>query len=299
MAGAEGRPSDFLFRPLRKPEEYRHAEELQREALGPEAALSVPAALLRSLQDQGGLALGAFADIYVAGLTAASLGWDGTTLYQQVHLTAVRPEYQSHRLGARLMAYLRDEVLRLGLGEARWSYDPLHRPSASLSVRRLGGRPDAYRPNYYGDLVGAGADRPHEESDRLHVRWTLGDPAVERRLAGELPSAADDLARHRRSSALVETEAAESGLRVPTAVAEPCGASAHLEIPFDLVSVRTHEAASVRRWRHAVRDAFRAAFDLGYVVDDFTVVPIEHERRAFYLLRPGRPGPTAPGPSGT
>ncbi len=294
MAGPPGRPSDFLFRPLRKPEEYRHAEELEREALGPEAALAVPAPLLRSLQDQGGLVLGAFADIYVAGVAVASLGWDGTTLFQQVHLAAVRPEYQNHRLGPRLLAYLRDEVLRLGLGEARWSFDPLHHPSASLSVRRLGARPDRYLANYFGDL--AGADRPHEESDRLHVRWALADPEVERRLAGPPPDASAERTRVERSSAVLETEAAESGLRVPTAVGEPSGASASVEIPFDLQTVRTHEAASVRRWRHAVRDAFRAAFDVGYAVDDFAVVPIEHERRAFYLLRPAPSPGAAPDP---
>ncbi len=295
MATAAGGPRDFTFRPLRTPEEFRHAETLQREAPGADAALAVPAPTLRTLQDNGGLVLGAFADIYLAGVAVAALGWDGTTLYQNVLATVVRPEYQNHRVGFRLGAFLRDEVLRLGLGEVRWAFDPVHRPSASLSVRRFGARPDALLANYYGRL--AEPDGPRDESDRLHVRWTLADPAVERRLAGTLPTATEDAARLDGAAPLVETELGESGLRLPTAVAEPDGRRAHLEVPFDLASIRAHEPASVRRWRHASRDAFRAAFDLGYVVDDFASVSIAHERRCFYFLGPAPPPAEAGAPA--
>ena len=282
MATPDRRPGDFAFRPLRKPEEFRHAEQLQREALGSEEVLAVPSSLLRSIQDNGGLVLGAFADIYLAGVTVSSIGWDGSTLYHQSLVTAVRPEYQNHRLGLRLKALQRDEVLRLGLGEIRWAFDPLQRAAASLAVRHLGARPDAYLPNYHGHLEAT--DRPRDESDRLHVRWALRGAEVERRLGGELPRPEDDLRRHASSSAVVETEPGESGLRLPSAVAEPSGPTASLEIPFDLGSILVHEPGSVRRWRHAVRDGFRAALDLGYAVEDIATVSLEHERRCFYFL---------------
>jgi predicted GNAT superfamily acetyltransferase len=289
-AGSAG----FAFRPLRKPEEFRHAEELQREALGAEAPLAVPAGLLKELQEHGGLVLGAFADIYLAGLTASAIGWDGATLYHQSLVTVVRPEYQQHRVGLRLKAFQRDEVLRLGLAEVRWTIDPIHRAAASLSVRRLGARPDAYLANYFGQVEAPGG--PREESDRLRLRWSLSDPEVERRVGGTTPTPADDLARHGRSSTIVRTETSETGLRLPTAVEEPDGPSASLEIPFDLGSLRAHEPASVRRWRHAVRDGLRAAFDLGYRIDDLASVSLEHERRAFYFLSPGEPAAPPPAP---
>lgn len=297
MAKAPGGPGDFTFRPLKKPEEYRHAEELQTEALGSDAPLAVPSSLLKTVQDTGGLVLGAFADIYLAGVTVSSLGWDGTTLYHHAHVTVVRPEYQNHRVGFRLKAFQREEVLRLGLAEVRWTFDPLQRASASLAVRRLGARPDGYLTNYFGHL---GEGEPsRDESDRLHVRWELGAPEVERRLGGELPSPEDDRRRRAGSSPVLETEVGESGLRLPTAVAEPTGPSASLEVPFDLASIRAHEPGSVRRWRHAVRDGFRAAFDLGYAVDDFAVIPVDHERRGFYLLHRAlsgsEPPPSPPG----
>jgi chorismate synthase len=294
-ARGDDKVEGFRFRRLEKPEEFRQVDDVGRAVWGPDAAgAALPVPLLRALQDNGGLVLGAFADIYLAGFTASLIGWDGGTLYHYSHLTAVRPEYQNHHLGFRLKAFQRDEVLRLGLHEIRWAFDPLQSRGAWLNVRRLGARPDRYFPHYYGQL--SDAVNQGLETDRIRAVWSLATPAVEERMAGRYPTADEDRARWTASSAMVETEPGESGIRVPTSVAEPSGASAHLEIPFDLALVRQHEPHALRRWRHAVRDAFRAATDLGYRVDDFAVVSAEHERRSFYFLRPGLPDPPAPAP---
>jgi chorismate synthase len=293
--GVSERVEGFRFRRLEKPEEFRQVADVER-AIGGEAAGggTLPIRVQRALQDNGGLVIGAFADIYLAGIAASMIGWDGTTLYHYSLLTAVRPEYQHHGLGFRLKTAQRDEVLRLGLKEIRWVVDPLQSRAVALSVRRLGARPDRYFPHYFGQL----ADSANEglETDRMRVVWAIDSPAVETRIGEGPPSATDDRARWDRSSAIVETEPGDTGLRVPTAVAEPAGESAHLEIPFDLALVRQHEPKGLRRWRHAVRDAFRAAQDLGYVVDDFAVLAPEHERRSFYFLsRAPAPAPAPPG----
>jgi chorismate synthase len=293
-----GRSDGFRFRRLEKPEEFRQVDELQAAVWGPESTLSVPPPLLRALQDNGGLVLGAFADIYLAGVTVSVLGWDGTTLYHYSHLTVVRPEYQNHRLGFALKAFQREEVLRLGLTQVRGAFDPLQSRTAHLFVRRLGGLPDRYLNHYFGQLADS-ANRGLE-TDRLRFVWSLASPHVEDRIAGKLPTPEEDRRRWASASAIVETEAGESGLRVPTAVGEPSGADAHLEIPFDLSALREHDPGSLRRWRHAVRDAFRAALDLGYGVDDFVVVSTEHERRSFYLLsKRSVPGPVPEAPGGS
>ncbi len=284
---AEG-GTGFRFRRLEKPEEFRQAEEVERQALAEDALLVVPAAVQRTFQDTGGLVLGAFADIHLAGVVAASLGWDGSVLYQQLHAVAVRPEYQNHHVGFRLLAYLRDEVLGLGLAEVRGTIDPLQSRAAHLAIRRLGGRPTGYLPDHFGRRTeGPSAD---PETDRLLVRWKLADPAVERAMARSDGSPEGLLTRWHGSSAVVETEPGESGLRVPRSVVEPDGRPAHLEVPFDMAALREHEPASTRRWRHAVRDAFRLVFELGYVPDEFAVLSVEHERRAFYFL--SRPAET-------
>jgi predicted GNAT superfamily acetyltransferase len=276
---------DFRFRKLEKPEEFRQLLEVHRAVWGDEG---VPAPLQRAFQDNGGLVLGGFVDIHLVGFAVSFLGWDGTSLFHYSHITAVRPEYQNHHLGFRLKAFQRDEVLKLGLSEIRWTFDPLQSRNAWLNVRLLGGVPDRYFIHYYGQMPDA---LNHDlETDRLRLRWELSSPHVEKRLGGVLPTAEENISRWKRSVAVVETEVGEKGLRLPTAVGEPTGESAYLEIPFDLATVREHEPEKLRQWRHAVRDGFRAAFDMGYRVDDFGVVTVDHERRSLYFLSPAPKG---------
>jgi predicted GNAT superfamily acetyltransferase len=168
-------------------------------------------------------------------------------------------------------------------------FDPLQSRIAYLYVRRLGGTPDRYYVHYYGQLDSE-VDRG-VESDRVRLVWALADPRTEERMAGRLPTPEEDEARWRRSTAIVETSVGESGIRIPSVVTEPTAAEAHLEIPFDLRLVREHEPDSLKTWRRATRDAFRAAFDSGYRVEDFAVVRADHERRGFYFLRAAEPPP--------
>ncbi|MCI4362612.1 MAG: hypothetical protein L3J77_05425, partial [Thermoplasmata archaeon] len=123
--------------------------------------------------------------------------------------------------------------------------------------------------------------------------WKLNDPAVVARLEGKTPSRAEDEARFASSEPIVETEVDDQGLRVPTAVKEPAAPTAHLEVPFDLELIHQHAPGNLRKWRHATRDAFRAAFDTGYVVEDFAVVSPGHERRSVYFLRAKPPAAPA------
>ena len=291
---APSRPG-FKFRRLDKPEEFRAAAELQVKSAGGAEELVAAPGLLREVQDHGGMVLGAFADIYLAGVSAGVLGWDGTQLYHFSHVTAVRPEYQNHHLGFQLGAYLREEVLLQGLPVVRTTIDPLRSRAAHLAIRRLGAMPERYHPHYFGQLErGGGAG---SESDRLRLRWELATPRTEQRLAGTVPAPEEDRARFARSSAIVETELSEEGFRRPTSVTEPDSGEAHLEIPFDLDAVEEHAPALLRAWRHAVRDAFRAAFDVGYTADDFVTLSIDHERRGFYLLRRDRASPPSAPPA--
>jgi predicted GNAT superfamily acetyltransferase len=288
----------FRIRRLEKPEEFRQVDAVHRAVWGEDATDAVPTPLQRAVQDNGGLVLGGFADIHLAGYAVAFLGWDGAALYQYIHSTAVRPEYQNHHLGFQMHTSLRQEVLQLGLSEVRLAFDPLQSRNAWLFVHRLGGLPDRYLHHYYGQLPDA-VNRGIE-SDRIRLIWSLASPRVERRLEGTYPTPAEDEARWRSATPLIRTEPGESGVRLPVEVQEPSGPVAHLEIPFDFALVREHEPAALGRWRHATRDAFRAAADLGYSVDDFAIVSVEHERRSFYLLSPtpaAASEPVAGGPS--
>jgi predicted GNAT superfamily acetyltransferase len=283
----------FRFRRLQKPEEFRAAEEIQREALGMEGESPTAVTVQRAFQDHGGQVLGAFADIYLAGVTVGFLGWDGGQLYHFTQVTVVRPEYQNHHVGFQLSAFLREEVLRQGLPLIRGLLDPLQSRAAHLALRRLGAVPDQYYTHLYGQLDAA-SDRGLE-TDRMRWSWALSSPSTEVRMAGQLPTVQEDQARFERSSAIIETEVSDEGFRRPAVVAEPEGPLAHLEIPFDLGVVRDNAPTLLRPWRHAVRDAFRAALDLGYQADDFAVINLEHERRSFYFLtKTEAPSPAKP-----
>jgi chorismate synthase len=272
---------------LETPEEFRAAEEVQRAAWGFSTDGPVPAAIQRAIADNGGLLLGAFDGPRLVGLSLGFLGREGERLYHYSQLTAVRPEVQNRHVGLALKAFQRQEVLRQGLSEIRWTFDPLQTRNARFNVRRLGGVPDRYFAHYYGPM----ADAINEglETDRLRLIWSLNDPRVVERLGAHLPTPEQDEQRYHASSALVETVMGPNELRRPIAGHPPSGPSLHLEIPFDLSSVRDRDPGGVRRWREVTRAAFLAALEAGYRVDDFAILPIAGERRCFYFLVPSTP----------
>jgi len=281
-------PPAVRLQRLETPEQCREVEEVQKAAWGFSTDGPVPAAIQRAIAHNGGLLLGAFDGPRLIGFALGFLGREGTKLYHYSHMTAVRPEAQNRHVGFALKAFQRKEVLAQDLDEIRWTFDPLQSKNALLNVRRLGGVPDQYHPRYYGAM----ADAINEglETDRLRLVWPLKDSRVVARLGGHLPTPADDEARYRSSSPLVETVTGPNALRRPVAVRPPAGPSLQLEIPYDLSSVRSRDPGGARRWREFTRQGFTSALEAGYRVDDFAVVPLSGERRSFYLFeRNGAP----------
>ncbi len=255
---------------------------MQREAWGITTDGVVPSTILRAINDNGGLLLGAFADSEMVGFAFGFLGREEGKLFHHSHMTAVRPAWQHRHVGLALKARQRDEVLAQDLDEIHWTFDPLQSRAAGLSVRRLGGTSDRYYPRYYGTMT----DSINEglETDRLRLVWRLNDPKVDARLRGHLPKPAEYEARLNASEALIETALGPAELRRPARVATPSAPVVNLEIPADLASVRERDSGGTRRWREVTREAFSWAFDAGYVVDDFATVIVGNERRSFYFL---------------
>jgi len=267
---------------LESPEEYRAVEAVQREAWGFTSDSPVPAPIQRAINDNGGLVLGAFAGSELIGFTFGFVGREEGKLFHYSHMTAVRPPWQNRHVGLALKSRQREEVLRQGLDEVRWTYDPLQSKNAGLNVRRLGGRPDRYLPHYYG--VMADAINQDLETDRVRLVWQLNDPRVEERLRGHLPLPTNEEDRLRSSEPLIETARGPNGVRQPMALRAPSSLSLNLEIPADLASARARDRDEARHWREATREAFMRALAAGYTVDDFAVVSLGDERRSFYFL---------------
>ena len=289
-SGQERLPG-IVFRRLSRHEEFLAVEEIQRDAWGLGAVSPVPATLQRAFQDNGGLLLGAFEHGTLAGYTMGFLGREGDATFHFSHQTAVRRSEQNRHLGTELKLYQREEVLAQGLNEIRWTFDPLQSKNAGLNVRRLGGRPTRYLPNYYGamgDAINVGL-----ETDRLLLVWSIASPAVKERIVNGPPTVETQLAHWRETFPLCQTALRPSGPRVAVSARAPEGPNLNIEIPFDLARVRAMDPGATGRWRAVTREAFLAAFQRGYEVEEFVSLSVEGERRSFYLLGSGG-GPGAP-----
>jgi predicted GNAT superfamily acetyltransferase len=284
---------EFRFRHVETSEGFRQVEEVQVEAWGMTTEHPVPSVLQRAMEDNGGLILGAFDGDRLAGFSLGFLGREGSQLYHYSHMTAVRPAYRGRELGFRLKAYQREEALRQGLTEVRWTFDPLQSKNAFLNVRRLGARPQTYHVHYYGEM-GSELNRGLA-SDRLRVHWDLMSPAVAERLHGRYPSVEEDRARWRASEPTVRSELGPSGVRRPTEVVRPMGSRVNVEIPFDLAALRARDPGLVASWRDATREAFLACLDARYQVEDLAILREGSEARTFYLLSSGGSGGGGPG----
>lgn len=200
---------------------------------------------------------------------AASLGIfaapGGRSLHS--HITGVLPAGMGRAVGFALKLHQRAWALDQGIELISWTYDPLIRRNAWFNLTKLGARPARYLEDFYGsmpDVINAG-----DASDRLYLRWQLADPAVDAacRGAASPPPSADTL-RGNGFADLVGLGADGSAVGAAGGVGDPPGLL--IRTPPDAEALRRADLAASLTWRHAVRDAFRAAFDRHFVVTGFT-----------------------------
>jgi predicted GNAT superfamily acetyltransferase len=167
------------------------AQEVIGEVWGPQ---QIPqAALLRAFAHAGCTLLGALVDDRPVGTTWGFLGWTGG-MHLHSHMTAVVPAHISGGVGYALKLWQRAVCLREGVGEIRWTYDPLVARNAQFNLVKLGAVVVAMHPNFYGamdDIVNAGDD-----SDRFEVSWRLDSPRVLAALGGHPFRPADVVRSH-------------------------------------------------------------------------------------------------------
>ncbi len=262
----------ITIRPVATVEEYRACQALQRLAWGiVEDGYVVPIATMISVQHAGGLVLGAFEDERLIGFAFGYLGrvhgrW---ALYSQ--LAAVDPAYQSHGVGGGLKVAQRDWARAQGLDLVAWSYDPLQSGNANFNLHRLGATSRTYQVNYFGertDSLNAGL-----ETDRLLVEWP-----VEERPQHWLGARSDEDTPAARVLVDADGHLAELG-------GLPDAAMVHIHIPPDIVAVKAYEPETAQVWQQAVRAAFLAAFDAGYIAMDFHREPAAAGLQTHYILR--------------
>ena len=180
--------------------------------------------LLQAMVHSGSYLSGAFIENKIVG---AAFAFPATNngLHLHSHMTAVLDEYRDQGVGYELKIDQWNWAKKNKYSHLSWTFDPLVRRNAKLNIVKLGVDISAYYPNFYGampDALNAG-----DESDRLMVSWS--------------------------------TEINEPKARV--LITHPKPDDILIEIPEDIIAIRSKNQSESMKWRRQVREQFLAAFE--------------------------------------
>jgi predicted GNAT superfamily acetyltransferase len=189
-----------------------------------DAGTEITPNLLQAMVHSGSYLSGAFVDNKIVG---AAFAFPATNngLHLHSHMTAVLPAFRDKGVGYALKIDQWNWAKEKNYPYLSWTFDPLVRRNAKLNIVKLGVDISAYYPNFYGempDALNAG-----DESDRLMVSWStdIDEPKARQLIAHPKP---DDIL---------------------------------IEIPEDIVAIRSKDQRESMKWRRQVRDKFLAAFE--------------------------------------
>ena len=204
----------------------------------------VQANLLRAIVHAGGHASAAYIDdrpvAAAFGFCGRHPGADGAwhdLLHS--HMAAVLDEYRDRHIGSALKLHQRVWALEQSIPVITWSFDPLVRRNARLNVLKLGVEVRGYEVNFYGDMDDA--LNSGDPSDRVFAWWVVDSQRAARAAAGGLQP-------------FTAAEIATDGRRFV------------IEIPDDIVALRSSDPHAARRWRLLLRDRLMSAFADGSVI---------------------------------
>jgi predicted GNAT superfamily acetyltransferase len=180
--------------------------------------------LLQAMVHSGAYLSGAFIDKQIVG---AAFAFPATNdgLHLHSHMTAVLPEYRDKGVGYALKIDQWNWAKKKKYSHLSWTFDPLVRRNAKLNIAKLGVDISAYHPNFYGDMPDA--LNAGDESDRLMVSWRTDVDSLKARELIRSPEPDDIL----------------------------------IEIPEDIVAIRSKSQSESMKWRRQVREQFMAAFE--------------------------------------
>ena len=189
-----------------------------------DAGTEITPNLLQAMVHSGSYLSGAFIDNKIVGAAFAFPATNGG-LHLHSHMTAVLPEFRDKGVGYALKIDQWNWAKKKNYSHLSWTFDPLVRRNAKLNIAKLGVDISDYYPNFYGampDALNAG-----DESDRLMVSWRTDVDAPKARELITNPEPGDVL----------------------------------IEIPEDIVAIRSKNQSESMKWRRQVREQFLAAFE--------------------------------------
>ena len=189
-----------------------------------DAGTEITPNLLQAMVHSGSYLSGAFIDNKIVGAAFAFPATNGG-LHLHSHMTAVLPEFRDKGVGYALKIDQWNWAKKKNYSHLSWTFDPLVRRNAKLNIAKLGVDISDYFPNFYGDMpdvLNAG-----DESDRLMVSW---------RTDVDTPNARELITNPEPGDILIE-------------------------IPEDIVAIRSKNQNESVKWRRQVREQFLAAFE--------------------------------------
>jgi predicted GNAT superfamily acetyltransferase len=262
------------IRLVEEPADYWAVEDISKAAWGLEDYREViPAHLMITFQQNGGLLLGAWLDGKLVGF---SVGFIGLTADGQVKFCSeqlgVLPEYQSLNIGHQMKLAQRDHMLARGIGHITWTYDPLETKNGNLNLHKLGAVCNTYFVNLYGTAAGINAGLP---TDRFQVDWWLNSAHVTERLMAGSPNS---LARLQAEGVPIVNAANEG--RPLKSITPFSGNRLLMQVPASIRALKQANPELALAWRLHTRELFMALFAQGYKATDLFYTPAA----CYYLL---------------
>jgi predicted GNAT superfamily acetyltransferase len=189
-----------------------------------DAGTEITPNLLQAMVHSGAYLSGAFIENKIVG-AAFAFPATNSGLHLHSHMTAVLDAYRDKGVGYALKIDQWNWAKKQKYSHLSWTFDPLVRRNAKLNIVKLGVDISAYHPNFYGempDALNAG-----DESDRLMVSWRTD---IDEPKAREL-------------------------------ITNPALGDILIEIPEDIVAIRSKNQSESMKWRRQVREQFLAAFE--------------------------------------
>jgi predicted GNAT superfamily acetyltransferase len=275
----------YVIREVHSEADYHAIESLQRDAWQFSDLDIAPAATMMATEHAGGCALGAFDGDVMIGFAYGFPAYEKGRPSIHSHMLAVKPEYRNAQAGFYLKLAQRDFVLKSGLDEITWTYDPLQSLNAHLNFGKLGVVSVSYIINFYGEETSSPLHQGFG-TDRLWVRWLIVSHHVKSRIDRDNPAARKtnqvSSLKEAVNSALVVNENGQPR-RVDFA-ARLEDDTCMIEIPHDITALKARDPQAAIVWREATRAAFLAALEAGFIVEDFLRADTEAGPRWFYLL---------------
>lgn len=228
--------------------------------------------LLRALEHTGNYVAGAFLGDQLVGASVGFFAEDGSL---HSHITGVAPEHQGLGAGYAIKQHQRAWALARGIDTITWTFDPLVRRNAFFNLHKLGARPAAYLPDFYGvmtDGINAG-----DLSDRLSVCWQLSSPRVVAAASGHIQEP-DLSALSTATRRYIRLDRLDGERPEPRRPSEPPWLVA---VPEDVERLRRTDAALTRAWRLGVREALLDGLANGLRISAIS-------RDGWYLMVSGR-----------